>query len=1549
MKRRFTILTAALALLAFLTVPLGMWGQTWEATSLSDLTTSDVFVIVSSHETNGTYAMSNNNGTGTAPAAVAVTISNNTLSGTISDNIKWNVSGNAIEGYTFYPNGSTASWLYCTAANNGVRVGTNANKAFKIQDEYLYNSATSRYIGVYNKADWRCYTSINNNIKDQTFTFYKYVASTTTVEVPTISPNGGNCLNGTTQSVEMSCATSGATIYYSTTSATGPWTIYSNAISITGTSETKTVWAYATKSGMTDSGVTSAEFVFVAPMSVAEAIAALNQQSPINNAYVSGIICQVDSYNSTYHSITYWISDDGTTTTKLQVYSGKGLNGADFSSANDLEVGSEVVVYGNLKIYNSTYEFDVNSVIVSMTTPIHDVATPTFSPAAGTYADAQTVTMSCTTEGADIYYTLDGTDPDMNSSMYENPIEVSETTTIKAVAYDGNDTPSTIATATYHINSQANPYTVAQALAFNEYPANGIYVHGIVSTAPTQDPTNNGELTYYISDNGEASNELEVYKGKGLNQAAFTAQDDIQVGDIVTIYGNVQVYNSTIEFGSGNYLVEFERPASAEPSITVEPLTVNATAEGMEDASLTVTTANLNDFDHFDVQFYSEDGQSTADPADWIGPFDLTGPITFDIYPNEGNARTAYLKVQAFYGENQIIESELVTINQAAYVADYAVLPFEWEGGSSADFLALNGTSANGLGTDYASNNSPYLIKLDGTGDYIQVKTDSRPGIVTIGVKMIGGANTSTITVQGSSDGENFTDIQVLTISGIQNAELTLETTGVFAENDRYVRLYFTKGSNVGVGPITIAKYTEPAHAIDVDPDLIVVGAEGGEGGFEYIPNWLDGGWAEDFEFYDAPNGETIDQPDWITIVLQIGENEDYHYTIAANNGEARTAYFKAWTYDDDNVTKVYSNLVTVNQAAAPQPSITVTPDVYDFTAEGAVEFEFTATSENIEDFSDFDFYFTDSEGNPVTTTSPEWITIESISSPNFYFTIAPNEGDARTAYFKVFIAPADGDMVLSNLVTINQAAYVVPPTPGTWVLTDLAELTEDDIFVIVGDNGDTYAMSNDKGTSAAPAAVAVTVVEGTLSAEPAANLQWNISITENGYTFNPNGSTETWLYCTNTNNGVRVGTNTNNVFVLDNESGYLKNVATSRYIGIYDSQDWRCYTNTTGNIANQTFAFYKKVAEPATETHDLTINGYTSDDDGWYLIASPVSTTPSEVTNMLNDTYDLYRFNQAAAPDSDGITKEWENYRIHQGDFNIVPGQGYLYANSNTVELSFTGTPYSGNGTITLVNAGWNLVGNPFGFEAIITDKDCYTINDEHTGIMPEISTRNIAVMEGVFVQASAAGETVTFSRPAKSNDNRSAVVMNLSQGRGTIDRAIVRFGNNNTLPKFQLFENSTKLYIAQNGEDFAIVNADNQGEMPVSFKANKNGQYTITVNAEGVEMNYLHLIDNMTGADVDLLQTPSYSFEAKTTDYESRFRLVFSNESASEANFAYFNGSEWVVNGNGTLQVIDVMGRILSSQNVDGSVNVNAAPGVYMIRLINGDNVKTQKVVVR
>ena len=161
------------------------------------------------------------------------------------------------------------------------------------------------------------------------------------------------------------------------------------------------------------------------------------------------------------------------------------------------------------------------------------------------------------------------------------------------------------------------------------------------------------------------------------------------------------------------------------------------------------------------------------------------------------------------------------------------------------------------------------------------------------------------------------------------------------------------------------------------------------------------------------------------------------------------------------------------------------------------------------------------------------------------------------------------------------------------WVLKPLSEITATDKVVItMSKSGKTYAMTNDNGTGSAPSAVAVTVVETELDGEIADNLLWNIATSGSNYTIYPNGVTNKWLYCTNTNNGVRVGDNENNTFEMDG-SGYFKHIDTNRFLGVYNNADWRCYTTNTGssNITGQTFAFYV-YTEPTTEPESPEITG---------------------------------------------------------------------------------------------------------------------------------------------------------------------------------------------------------------------------------------------------------------------------------------------------------------------------------------------------------------------
>ena len=189
------------------------------------------------------------------------------------------------------------------------------------------------------------------------------------------------------------------------------------------------------------------------PYTVAQALANTPASGTSADVYVRGIVSGF--YSSTItgdgSNYRYYISDDGTTTNQMMVYGGKGLNNVAFANDDDLLIGDEVVIKGGLTTYGSTKEIAANNYIVSLNRNTTKVATPTFSPAAGTYSEVQNVEITTATDGATIYYTTDGTDPDATSTEYTAAIPVTETMTIKAIAVKEGMTDSEIATAEYII------------------------------------------------------------------------------------------------------------------------------------------------------------------------------------------------------------------------------------------------------------------------------------------------------------------------------------------------------------------------------------------------------------------------------------------------------------------------------------------------------------------------------------------------------------------------------------------------------------------------------------------------------------------------------------------------------------------------------------------------------------------------------------------------------------------------------------------------------------------------------------------------------------------------------------------------------------------------------------------------------------------------------------------------------------------------------------------------------------------------------------------
>ena len=291
-------------------------------------------------------------------------------------------------------------------------------------------------------------------------------------------------------------------------------------------------------------------------------------------------------------------------------------------------------------------------------------------------------------------------------------------------------------------------------------------------------------------------------------------------------------------------------------------------------------------------------------------------------------------------------------------------------------------------------------------------------------------------------------------------------------------------------------------------------------------------------------------------------------------------------------------------------------------------------------------------------------------------------------------------------------------------------------------------------------------------------------------------------------------------------------------------------------------------------------ISGYTQDGD-WNLLALPFeNVTPAVNNGLLANNYDLYTFDQSEE-------LEWRN--IEAGAFNTIDNKtGYLYANSSNLTLSLEGTLVANTSATTLTydnNAalkGFNLIGNPYPCNTYV-DRSFYVLNEDGSDFA--LGSNPIPPCSAILLQAQGSGESVTFNKNASKSGPNIAIAVTKANTRSNaiVDQARVSFNEKDQLIKYTLSGQNGKLYIPQNGQDFAVAYANKESEMPINFKAAKSGTYTIRIETEGLELGYLHLIDNLTGNDVDLLATPSYTFKAKTSDYATRFKLVFDNNGAS------------------------------------------------------------------
>ena len=371
-----------------------------------------------------------------------------------------------------------------------------------------------------------------------------------------------------------------------------------------------------------------------------------------------------------------------------------------------------------------------------------------------------------------------------------------------------------------------------------------------------------------------------------------------------------------------------------------------------------------------------------------------------------------------------------------------------------------------------------------------------------------------------------------------------------------------------------------------------------------------------------------------------------------------------------------------------------------------------------------------------------------------------------------------------------------------------------------------------------------------------------------------------------------------------------------------------------------------------------------TSDADGWYLIATPTSSGVT-IASIFEGTIDLFKYDEATA--------YWWSYNNGSHTFNsMTRGTGYLHASQTSQTVSYAGSMMSteSSESISLSYAcsvsddmkGFNLIGNPFTRNLVLGDMSIgsnpvttiYVIKDEDRTKLTAVTTDEYEVKpgEGFFVQATALNQMVKLNPSAK-DEFEFRYIKIVAGNENGYDNAFIQLEYGNTLNKMNI-ANKTSVYVVDGGENLAATTINElAGSMPVNFKATAEDVYTITINAKNLEANTMILLDNMTGEEIDLLATPSYSFKATPNDSEDRFRLIFDcntytgiDEYFTDDIFAFQSGNEIYVKGEGTLEVFDVMGRMVLNTRINGVERVNVpANAVYIFKLEE----KTQKIVVR
>ena len=282
-----------------------------------------------------------------------------------------------------------------------------------------------------------------------------------------------------------------------------------------------------------------------------------------------------------------------------------------------------------------------------------------------------------------------------------------------------------------------------------------------------------------------------------------------------------------------------------------------------------------------------------------------------------------------------------------------------------------------------------------------------------------------------------------------------------------------------------------------------------------------------------------------------------------------------------------------------------------------------------------------------------------------------------------------------------------------------------------------------------------------------------------------------------------------------------------------------------------------------------------------------------------------------------------------------------------------------SHNGEKELAN--YHLLGNPFSFNmdwSNITVEGVYNgfaTVDSADGSYDYFTEGTVNVGDGFFVRATAENPTISYGAAKRGYEKYESINL-IATGANGDDNAIINFADADEEGFLKLDNFNAEIaniYFSNSGRRYAISNFDRETtEIAVNFDAKQMGNYTIAAQPQGKFQSVI-LVDRLTGVETNLL-LEDYTFTATGSENHDRFivKLANSQEPTANSNFAYVSGEDLIINAEGTVQIIDMMGRVVYSDDVESTnnrINVSVFENAaYVIRVVNENGVKVQKIIL-